>query len=99
MPDTMPARARPSPLRSSGRDTRPADWIEVYLKVAARCGHIDAAYHLGIRLRARGHDDQAAFWFSVAARKGHLAAPDRFETIYKEIRQSLDDEWDPSSGG
>jgi hypothetical protein len=79
----------------------PDDWIDLYLKIGARyCGHKDAAYRLAIRKRARGHDADAAYWFAVAARKGHRAAPDRFETIHQEIwNNALDEEWlqDPGS--
>jgi hypothetical protein len=68
-------------------ETRPAPWIDLYLTIAARYGrHKDAAYHLAIRNRAYGHDDDAAYWFAFADRLGHRAAPDRFEAIYQEIR-------------
>lgn len=76
-------------------DPRPASWIDLYLTVAARYGrHKDAAYHLAIRNRAHGYDDDAAYWFAFADKLGHRAAPGRFETIYEEIRiQALGHEW------
>lgn len=72
--------------RMRTRDKSPAEWIDLYLEVAARgAEHKDAAYRLGIRHRAHGRDDEAAYWFRKAARNGHRAAAARLETINQEI--------------
>lgn len=77
------------------RASRPADWIDLYLEIASRGGgHLDAAYHLAVRHRARGNDNEAAYLFALADRRGHRKARRRFETIYEQIRHELlDNGW------
>jgi TPR repeat protein len=76
-------------------DTTPNNWIELYLRIAARgCGHKDAAYRLAIRSRALGQDAEAARWFTLADRSGHRGASERFEMIAQEIWSDVaEEEW------
>jgi hypothetical protein len=58
---------------------------EVYGAASARCDHAGAAYWMAARHLARGDQENAAYWFNLAARRGHRFARNRFNEIHEQI--------------
>jgi hypothetical protein len=58
---------------------------EVYGVASARCNHAGAAYWMAARCLARGDQENAAYWFNLAARRGHRLASSRFNEIHEQL--------------
>lgn len=59
------------------------DIAQIFYERAARNGHVEAAFELGLLLMDTGEPTHATYWFNMAAEGGHEYARSRFEEIHR----------------